>query len=55
MEPAVLLVLDGLCSGHGIWRCRSGCPGARVVGGERGSDSSRGDIVLRQGLVSVGL
>lgn len=38
MEPAVLLILYGLCSGHGIWRCRSGCPGAHAVGGERGRD-----------------
>lgn len=53
MESAVLLVLDGLCSGHGTWKCRSGCPGAFSVRGERGRDSSRGDIVLSRELVGV--
>ena len=55
MESAVLLVLDGLFSGHGTWKCRSGCPGAYAVRGERGKDSSRGDIVPSRGLVGVRL
>lgn len=55
MELAVLLVLDSLCSGHRTWKCRSGCLGAFAARGERGRDSSRGDIVLSQGLVGVRL
>ena len=55
MGSAALLVLGGLCSGRGPWKCRSGCPGAFAVRGERGRDSSRGDIVLSQGLVGVRL
>lgn len=35
MKSAVLLVLGGLCSGRGTLKCRSGCPGAFAVRGER--------------------
>lgn len=55
MESAELVMLDGLCSGHGTWKCRSGCPGAFAVRVERGRGSSRGDIVLNRGLVPVRL
>lgn len=49
MESAVLVMLDGLCAGHGTWKCSSGCPGASAVRVERGRGSGRGGTVLNQG------
>lgn len=49
------LVLYGLCSGRGTWKCRSDCSGTFAARGERGRDSSRRDIVLSQGLAVVRL
>lgn len=48
-----MLLLIGLSSAHGTWKCRCGCPGTLAVRGEMGRDSSRGDIVLSWGLVGV--
>lgn len=48
-----MLVLVGLCSACGTWKCRCGCPGALAVRGGMGRDSSRGDIVLSWGLAAV--
>lgn len=49
MESAVLVMLDGLCAGHGTWKCSSGCPGASAVRVERGRGSGRGGTVLNRG------
>ena len=52
----MLLMLDGLCSGHGNWKCRSGCPGAFAVRVEgAGVQAEERDIVLNRGLVAVRL
>lgn len=45
----MLVMLDGLCAGHGTWKCSSGCPGASAVRVERGRGSGRGGTVLNQG------